>query len=320
LLIINYLNRFLIAVVANAGNCKCETFARCLILVRRTKMLSIIITSYKEPKTIGRAIESFINQNIKDYELLVLAPDKETLDAAKKYSKSKKVKIIKDQGKGKPAALNLAFEKAKGSILILSDGDVFVENNSVNELLKKFNKNIGAVSGRPISLNPRNSLFGYWSRLLTDAANNARIKKKIIECSGYLYAIRNLKLKIPENILSEDGYVSHLIHSKGYEIEYAPDAKVYVKYPDNFKDWILQKKRSAGGYTQIKEIFKKSRSFSKESTGIFFALTYAKNLKELIWTKMLILARLYLWLIILKDLKLKKEKFKETWKRVESTK
>ena len=66
-------------------------------------MLSIIITSYKEPKTIGRAIESFINQNIKDYELLVLAPDKETLDAAKKYSKSKKVKIIKDQGKGKPA-------------------------------------------------------------------------------------------------------------------------------------------------------------------------------------------------------------------------
>ena len=279
-------------------------------------MISIIITSYKESKTIGRAIECFINQNIKDYELIVIAPDKETLDAAKKY----KVKIIKDKGKGKPAALNLAFSKAKGSILILSDGDVFVENNSIYELLKKFKKDVGAVSGRPISLNKRNNMLGYWSHLLTDAAHNARKKKKIIECTGYLYAIRNLKLRIPENILSEDGYLSHLIHSKGYEVEYAPDAKVYVKYPDNFKDWILQKKRSAGGYTQIKNNFKNSRSFSKESAGIFFALNYAKNLKELIWTIMLILARLYLWIIILKDLKLKKEKFKETWKRVESTK
>ena len=71
-------------------------------------MLSIIITSYKEAKTIGRAIESFVNQNIKDYELLILAPDKETLDAAKKY---KKVKVIRDKGNGKPAALNLAFSK-----------------------------------------------------------------------------------------------------------------------------------------------------------------------------------------------------------------
>jgi len=280
-------------------------------------MLSIIITSYKEAKTIGRAIESFVNQNIKDYELLILAPDKETLDAAKKY---KKVKVIRDKGNGKPAALNLAFSKAKGNILVLSDGDVFVENNSVNELLKQFKKDAGAVSSRPISLNPRNNMYGYWSHLLTDAAHDARKKKKIIECSGYLYSIKNLKLRIPEDVLSDDGYISHLIHSKDYEIGYAENAKVYVKYPDNFRDWILQKKRSAGGYLQIKKIFKKSRGFGKESSGIFFALSYAKNLKEFIWTILLVFARLYLWIIIFFDLKLKKEKFKETWKRIESTK
>ncbi len=278
-------------------------------------MISIIITSYKESKTIGRAIEAFTNQNIKNYELLVIAPDKETLNATKKY----KVKVIKDLGKGKPAALNLAFSKAKGNILILSDGDVFTENNSVNELLKKMKNNVGAVSGRPISLNKRNNMFGYWSHLLTDAAHDARKKKKITECSGYLYAIRNLKLKIPENTLSEDGYISHLIQKK-YKIEYASNAKVYVKYPNNFKDWILQKKRSAGGYLQIKKIFKNSRNFGKETRGIFFTLKYPKNLKELIWTKLLVYARLYLWLIIFFDLKLRKEKFKETWKRVESTK
>ena len=44
-------------------------------------MLSIIITSFHEPRTIGKAIESFINQDIREkYELIVAAPDKETLD------------------------------------------------------------------------------------------------------------------------------------------------------------------------------------------------------------------------------------------------
>ena len=303
-------------------------------------MLSIIITSYKESKTIGRAIESFINQSIENYELIVVAPDKETSNIVEKFKNTKKsakqisgvpeiqriseqnnknIKYIKDNGKGKPAALNLAFSKAKGSILILSDGDVFVENDSIYNLLKKFKKDVGAVSGRPISLNQRNNIFGYWSHLLTDAAHNARKKKKIIECSGYLYAIRNLKLRIPENLLSEDGFISHLISSEGYKIEYAPDAKVYVKYPNNFRDWILQKRRSAGGYIQVKKNFKNSRSFSKESTGIFFVLKYARNFKEFIWTILLVFARLYLWLLIFFDIKLRKKEM-ELWKRIESSK
>ena len=53
-------------------------------------MISIIITAFKEPKTIGKAIESFTNQKIKEkYELYVVAPDKETLDIARKYQKNK---------------------------------------------------------------------------------------------------------------------------------------------------------------------------------------------------------------------------------------
>ena len=57
-------------------------------------MISIIITSYKEPRTIGKAIEAILSNNLpKDYEILVTAPDKETLDSAKKYSlRNKKVK------------------------------------------------------------------------------------------------------------------------------------------------------------------------------------------------------------------------------------
>lgn len=290
-------------------------------------MISIIITSYKEPKTIGRAIESFQNQKINEkYEIIVVAPDKETLDVSKKY----KVNCLKDPGKGKPTALNLAFSKAKGDILFLTDGDVYVSNNSVNEMLRLFkDKSTGAVTGRPISLNLRNNMFGYWSHLLTDeGAHETRLalvkENKFIVCSGYLYAFRKKLIdKIAEDALSEDAVISHLIWGKGYKIVYAPKAEVYIKYPNNFKDWIKQKRRSAGGYQQIKNYVKnpkRMRSFWKETTGWYRALKYAKNLKELYWTFLLFGARLYLWFRIFLDIDIRKKEFGDIWKRVESTK
>ena len=48
--------------------------------------------------------------------------------------------------------------------------------------------------------------------------------------------------------------------------------------------------------------------------------SYSKNPKEFFWTILLILARIYLWFKIFTDLKLKKESFKKTWTRVETTK
>jgi len=288
-------------------------------------MISIIITGYKEPKTIGRSIESFQKQEIKEkYEIIVIAPDKETLNVAKKY---KNIRIYRDIGKGKPTALNLAFKKAKGDILVLTDGDVYVSDNSINELLENFKDNIGAVSGHPVSLNDKNTFLGYVSHLLTFMADKIRkkliSKNKFIVCTGYLYAIKkDIVKEIPENILSDDAYISRFIANKNYKIEYAENALVYVKYPDNLNDWIKQKRRSTGGYEQLKKYFdeKSMRSFTQEASGIFSIFLYPKNLKELYWTKKLVFLRLYLWFLIFYDTYIKKKKFEETWVRIESTK
>ena len=63
----------------------------------------------------------------------------------------------------------------------------------------------------------------------------------MIVCSGYLYAFRkNLIDKIPENALAEDAVISHMIYEQGYKTAYTPNAKVFIKYPTNMKDWIIQ--------------------------------------------------------------------------------
>ena len=290
-------------------------------------MISIIITAFRETNTIGKAIESILNQKIKEkHEIIVVAPDNETIDIAKKY----KVKIIKDNNKGKPAALNLAFSKCKKSnILVLTDGDVYTSENSINELLNTFkDKKIGASSSRPVSINTKNTMLGFWSHLLTDiGAHETRTllskREKQIVCSGYLMAIRNIINNIPENSLADDAVISNIIYSKGYKIAYCQNSLVFVKYPTTFKDWIKQKRRSTGGYLQIKKLTKRKdemRSFTKESLGIYRALKYPKTIKEFYWTLILILARLYLWLIIFIDIKLKRKEFSKIWQRIESTK
>lgn len=287
-------------------------------------MISIVITAYKEPKTIGLAIKSFLDQDIKeDYELIVIAPDNATLEEAKRYQ----IKTLQDPGKGKPAALNMIFKAAKGDILILSDGDVYVGKDSVNSLIKHFkDKEVGAVTGHPVSTNNRDSMMGYWSHLLVNAAHKTRQRRKgsYMDCSGYLYAIRNIIDNIPEEALADDALISQIIWKKGHIIVYEPKAFVNVKYPNNFKDWILQKKRSAGGHNQLKFLIKdpiRMRSFKSEFfKGWIIALSFPRTVKEMVWTICLFIARLYLWILIFIDVNIKKKSLKVLWKRVESTK
>lgn len=298
-------------------------------------MISIIITSYKEPLTIGRAIESFLEQDIKEkYEIVVSCPDKETGDVVKKYSKKyKQVKHFKDDGKGKMNALNILFKKIKKSdILILTDGDVFVSENSFNEIINAFkDSSIGCITGRPFPINSRENMFGYWAHLLLYGAHKARLKRdnkgEYFTCSGYLFAFRNNIVKeIPTNT-PEDAIIPFIFLNKGYKIKYLPNTLVYVKYPDNFNEWIEQKKRVGKAYVNLEKIeidgkkVPKMKSFLNEALeGTFIALTYPRNLKEFFYTLLLFPARLYMWTKVFYEAKLKKQLHKDKWKVVESTK
>ena len=289
-------------------------------------MISCIITAYKEVDTIGKAIMKMNQACLKadiDYEILVFAPDKETINEATNYE-TENIKIFMDEGKGKPAALNLAFKQAKGEILILSDGDVFINQYAVRELLK-MGPEVGAISGRPMSVSPRDTMLGYWSHLLTDMADITR-KKGGFVCSGYLYALRSgIVNELPEDCLSDDAYISYKVVEAGKKLDYASGAQVFVKYPDNFKDWMAQKKRSTGGYVQLEKTYKlrpikEMRSISQEIKGVLDVIAYGKGLKEFGWTISLILARLWMWINIFWERKVIKKDFNKTWTRIGSTK
>ncbi len=290
-------------------------------------MISIIITAFKEEKTIAKCIESILSQGIKEkHEIIVTCPDEETKKIALKY---KGVKHFQDPGKGKRFALNLLFQKVKGDILIFTDGDVFLGENAIEEIALKFKEEkVGFVGGRVISQNEKDTMLGYWSHLLADiGAHRTRKKRaaqnKFFECSGYLMALRSGIIKeIPLDV-AEDSILPYYFFKQGYTLAYAENAKVFVKNPTKFSDWLKQRKRTAKAHTKLdvyEPDFPKMKSFKNEILeGFFIIWSYPRTPKELFWTQMLCLARLYMWFSLIFEEKVKKKYYNDGWDRVAST-
>lgn len=312
-------------------------------------MISVIIASRQEPKTIAKCIKCIADTKYSGlnntFEILQVSPDKETLDAGKKAIQELKLPQssyiqIKDPMKGKPYALGLALKQAKGDILLFTDGDTYFEKNSVKNLLLPFeDSSIGGSTGRTISMDKRDTPMGYWGHLLADAAHHRRVSlmnikkknyyvsgKQFFPMSGYIMATRNYDFNIPSNVLSDDAYISYFIRNIGKEIAYTPKAICYVKYPSTLNDYYKQKVRSLGGYIQLKRlgIFKRdkqSRSLGIEMKYALFVLKYPKNIKELLWSLLLFPVRVMTWIkIYWQRVILKKDMPKSGWERIESTK
>jgi cellulose synthase/poly-beta-1,6-N-acetylglucosamine synthase-like glycosyltransferase len=293
-------------------------------------MLSILITTYREAQTIGRALDVFLGQLPADSEIVVVCPDVETTAVIQQYaSRHPQIRHVPDPGLGKPHALNIGLQAARGDLIVFSDGDVVVGEQALTPLLAPFaDPQVGAVTGRPVSMTPRDTRLGYWSQLLVEGAHQARLARdaagQFLLCSGYLFAARrSLIPPLPADALAEDAVISHRIAEQGYAIRYAPTAEVYVKYPTTYADWRRQKTRSAGGYAQayVRRSPYQMRSVRREvQDGLGHTLRFAQTPREFGWTLQLLAARLHLWVSVWWQVRVRQRPLPELWQRVESTK
>ncbi|MCH7568285.1 MAG: glycosyltransferase family 2 protein [Nanoarchaeota archaeon] len=301
-------------------------------------MIHVIITSYKEPKSTLRAVKTFLDQKIKqDYEIIVVDPFPETEKFLKQNlhkNEQKKVKFFLDPGEGKGYALNILFQELasenKDDIFILTDGDVYVSENAVSEMMKAFkDKEIGCVTGRPITINPKDNKYHYWAHLAFQGIdrfrNNLSEQKQFFECSGYLFAIRKgVILDFPLET-SEDAIIPYLFWKKGYKIVYVPKVEVYVKNPENWHDWKNQKIRNIKAHENLNKMapdMLRTKSLLNEiKEGAFFAIRQPTNFREFFWTLQLYPARLYIYFKAFQELRQNKG-YQDGWRttEIESTK
>lgn len=291
-------------------------------------MIYIIITAYKEPKSTLKAVKAFLNQKVKEkFKIIVVDPFQETEEFLKKNIKNKNVEFILDPGEGKPYALNMIFDllysENKDDIIIFTDGDVYVSEDTLSEIIKAFkNKDVGVITGKPITTNPRNSKYGYWSKVSYDGIDNVRKKldknKQFMQCSGYLFAIRNGLVKETYPDVPEDCVIPYLVWKKGYRVAYVPKAEVYIQYPNNWADWLKQRVRTIKAHENLNKLVQdmpRTKSLWNEiKKGLLFTLTHPRNFKESYWLSQLYFAKLYIYFKSFRDAKSKETAFDPAWR------
>ena len=112
-------------------------------------IVTVYITNYNYSKYIKQAIDSVINQNFQNYELIII--DDGSTDNSKEiiesYKNHPKIHVLFQKNKGLNATNNVAIKMSKGKYIIRLDADDYLNENAlllmVNELEK--NDEIGLV-------------------------------------------------------------------------------------------------------------------------------------------------------------------------------
>lgn len=180
----------------------------------KTPLVSIIIPAYNSEKFILNTIITAINQDYKNYEILVI--DDGSIDGTAFVIKNimdkyKNIKIISIENGGVSRARNMGINYAKGDFICFLDSDDSLEHNFLSSLLPKIILNNSDVqlcgyykhfsngfNSSPLPINNDNLLHQYIFNDISIHIGSMLIKKSFLENNKILFDER---LKLGEDIL-----------------------------------------------------------------------------------------------------------------------
>ena len=134
---------------------------------KKSLSISIIICTYNSEATIEDTIKSIIEQNFKDYEVVIVdnnSTDK-TVEIIKSYN-LKKQQILIEKDNGLYSAINKGILLANGDIIsILHSNDFYYESNTLTNIVEIFTlRNLDIVYGDLLYVKEhnKNSILRYW--------------------------------------------------------------------------------------------------------------------------------------------------------------
>ncbi len=129
-------------------------------------LISIIIPCRNEEKFIGRCLDSIVEQDYPKENLEVLVVDGMSEDRTRRvitqYSqKYPFIKLIINERKITPSALNIGIRSAKGEIIVRMDAHAVYENRYISKCVKYLSEyNVDNVGGMMITLPQQDTFVG----------------------------------------------------------------------------------------------------------------------------------------------------------------
>ena len=208
---------------------------------KNTDLISIIIPVYKVEKYLDRCLESVLNQNYKNTEVILVddgSPDNCPKICDEWAKKDKRIKVIHKQNGGVSSARNEGLKIAKGEYVCFVDSDDEVLPNYCEDLLKALKDNDADMAiGTMISVD------GEVKKILKQPKKqlliNPKNKKDILKMhnsfeygciANKIYKKEKIKKQFDENCNYQEDLIFNLHYIKSCEKIVGIKENIYLYY------------------------------------------------------------------------------------------
>lgn len=231
--------------------------------------VSVVIAAYNEEKVICMTIDSILESNYRNFEIVLVndGSNDDTSNLVKeKYRSNPMVKVIDKENGGKASSLNLGFKMSSGEIIIALDADTIIDHDAIPLLVSHFkDENVAAVSGN-VKVGNIHNLITKWQHIeYVVGFNLERRAFSVLNCvtvvPGALGAWRKDIVArcgyFKEDTLAEDTDLTLNILKNGYKdvgsgynIRFEEKAYAYTESPADIKSLLKQRCRWSYGTLQ----------------------------------------------------------------------
>ncbi|ADE55892.1 glycosyltransferase [Coraliomargarita akajimensis] len=230
-------------------------------VLARTPRVSILIPAYNEEIGILRTLNSALEIDYPDVEIIVINDGStdgthERIEyflhsEAVRQAAHASIRYLRLDNGGKARALNRALKMSSGEYVVTLDADSVIAPDAVRTMLLSFdNPKVAGVAGNVIVGNQRKTiewvqqleyLYGFFFKRSDSLFNSVYI------IGGAAAAYRKSALDevggFDPSIITEDIELSTRLLAHGYYTRYAPEALVHTEGPSDFKSLCAQRLR-----------------------------------------------------------------------------
>ena len=177
-------------------------------------MISFIIPAYNAGKTIGRAINSILNQEgtSMDFEVIVVddGSDDDLKEKVEEFKSNKRIKYFYKENTGVSDTRNYGVNQATGEYIIFVDSDDYISKTLLKDIEQYINQKIELIKWRPIFVDEEGNILGKegsasFNNVSGEKGFNLLFgKDNLIDCL-WNYAIKKeLLVEFPNGMYHED--------------------------------------------------------------------------------------------------------------------
>jgi len=294
-------------------------------------MVSVLLAAYNEQEVIEEKIKSTFKTTYPLAKLELLIGSDASTDSTDEIIKKHKrlfpnVKFKRFGGRtGKPTIIDDLKKHATGEILIMTDSNVFFEQNTISKLVSHFKNNkIGLVGGNILNLEVKRDGISNQEKKYLTIENKLKYQEGIvwgtmIGAFGGVFAIRKSDcVDVPKNFIVDDFFLTMAVIENGKAAINELDAIAYEDVSHVMAKEFKRKKRIAAGNFQNLNRFK--HLLLPPITGVAFCffshkvlrwkgpffmlfalVTNALLFQQNLYYQLLFIGQLFIWMIPILD-------------------